>query len=223
VSGIPNSIAAEWPELRPGRLAAVLRRGSSEGCRCALLGLPDDLGVQLNGGRTGAREGPRAFRAALARFGVPWDGLNQQSIDVGIFDAGDVEPAPGSDEAALLETHRRVEAAVRALQERGLVTVCIGGGHDLTLPSARAAAEVHGGGLGGVNFDAHLDVRARVGSGMAFRRLIEGGHLEGIASRRWGSGASSTTARISIGYFHAGPACASRRRISSKASIQNRY
>jgi arginase family enzyme len=32
--------------------------------------------------------------------------------------------------------------------------------------------------VGGINFDAHLDVRTRVGSGMPFRRLIEGGFVD---------------------------------------------
>jgi arginase family enzyme len=32
--------------------------------------------------------------------------------------------------------------------------------------------------VGGINLDAHLDVRDRIGSGMAFRRLIDGKHLD---------------------------------------------
>ena len=39
------------------------------GSRVALVGLPDDTGVELNNGRTGASKGPAAFRAALARYG----------------------------------------------------------------------------------------------------------------------------------------------------------
>jgi formimidoylglutamase len=169
---VPFTAAGVWPEIRPGRFAAGLRH-APEGCRCALLGLADDLGVRLNGGRIGARGGPTAFRAALARYGVPWDGLRQQALDVPMFDAGDIIPAPGDDERALLETHRRVESAVGWLQERGLVTLCIGGGHDLALPSVSALHRVLGKTLGGINVDAHLDVRPKVGSGMPFRRLIE--------------------------------------------------
>lgn len=174
----PHTQPAAWPELGPGRFAAGLRRESPEGCKGALLGLPDDLGVQLNGGRTGARGGPEALRAALARFGIGWDARRGRALDVSLFDAGDVAPAEGSDEAALLETHRRIESAVGYFQERGLVTLCVGGGHDLTLPSVRAAADHAGQALGGINLDAHLDVRERVGSGMPFRRLIEGARLE---------------------------------------------
>jgi formimidoylglutamase len=140
--------------------------------------LPDDLGVQLNGGRPGARTGPSQFRAALAGFGVAWDGLAERELDVHVFDAGDVEPAPGEDESALFETHRRVLEAVSYLHEHGLIPVCVGGGHDLSLPSIAALSRASGAPLGGINLDAHLDVRARVGSGMPFRRLIEAGQLD---------------------------------------------
>jgi len=165
-------------EAKPGRLAARLQRASHHGCRCALLGLPDDLGVQLNGGRPGAKTGPSQFRSALARFGVAWDGLAGRELDLYVFDAGDVEPAPGEDEAALLETHRRVYEAITFLLEHGFVPVCVGGGHDLSLPAISALGRRHGAALGGINLDAHLDVRTRVGSGMPFRRLIEAGQLD---------------------------------------------
>ena len=174
---IPFVTPGVWPERSPGRFAATLR-AEPEGCRCALLGLPDDLGVRLNAGRPGAHGGPSALRAVLARFGVPWDGVRQRPLDVPIYDAGDVTPAAGDDESALFETHARIESAVAALHARGLITLCVGGGHDLTLPSVSAISSTLGRALGGINLDAHLDVRERVGSGMPFRRLIDGGKLD---------------------------------------------
>ena len=166
-----------WPEIRPGRFASTLRP-NPDGCRCALLGLADDLGVKLNGGRPGASGGPSAFRGALARYGVPWDGERRRALDVPIYDAGDVVPDAGDGEQALLQTHERVARAVASLRERGLLVLCVGGGHDLSLPSIAAVSASLGAPLGGVNLDAHLDVREKVGSGMPFRRLIEGGQLE---------------------------------------------
>lgn len=195
---IPHTIPARWPTVAAGRFAATIRTDSPEGCVVALVGLPDDTGVKLNGGRIGAREGPTAFRAALATYGVAWDGLRDRATDVKVFDAGDVEPAldgadAASDEATLFETHRRVEEALSGVHAMGLIPVCIGGGHDLTLPTVRALAKHVGGGggggaVGGVNFDAHLDVRTRVGSGMAFRRLIEDRHLDGRRFTQYGLG-----------------------------------
>lgn len=175
---IPFVRPGTWPQLRPGGLAEACLRADPADCRCALLGLPDDLGVRLNRGRPGAKLGPAALRAALARFGTPWDAASGRSLTVGCFDAGDVEPAAGEGEAALFETHDRVERAARALRERGLVVLAVGGGHDLSLPTLRALSLGEQRPLGGINLDAHLDVRARVGSGMPFRKLIEGGQLD---------------------------------------------
>jgi formiminoglutamase len=185
---VPFTRPGEWPPVRPGRFAATVETGAADGCTLALLGLPDDTGVRLNGGRPGAAEGPRAFRAALAAFGTTWDLAADRALDVRVCDAGDVEPAAGGDEAALLETHARVEAAARALHERGCVTVGVGGGHDLALPCIAALARHRGHAVGGVNLDAHLDVRDTVGSGMPFRRLITAGHLDARAFVELGLG-----------------------------------
>lgn len=163
---IPHARPAEWPEIAPERFASTIALDPAHAADCAvaLLGLPDDTGVRLNGGRPGAAGGPAAFRAALARYGTaepmegPWPG---------VFDAGDICPAD-----TLEETHERVTAATTALLALGLLPVAIGGGHDLTWPFVRAVAQARGP-LTGVYFDAHLDVREAPGSGMAFRRLLE--------------------------------------------------
>ncbi len=166
-----------WPNLRPSRFASSIRTERTQDCELALLGLPDDTGVKLNHGRPGAQQGPAAFRRALASFGTHWDGVCNQPLSVCVFDAGNIVPALGGGEVALFETHRRVEAAVLELHKAGLLPVCIGGGHDLSLPSIRALSRHVGQAVGGINLDAHLDVRSSTGSGMPFRHLIEGGHV----------------------------------------------
>lgn len=170
---IPHTQPGAWPDdIGAPRFASLVRTGAPDGCRVALIGLPDDTGVRLNNGRPGAAEGPRAFRAALARYGVAapagwtWPG---------VFDAGDVIVEPGD----LDETHRRITDAVHALVELGLFPIGVGGGHDLTFPFVRAVALKHAP-LHGVYFDPHLDVRDEQGSGMPFRRLIEGGHANAL-------------------------------------------
>lgn len=191
---IPFTRPAEWPPVKPGRFAATITSITDAGEHApasgaiALLGLPDDLGVRLNGGRPGAADGPRAFRAALAAYGTTWDLDGDAPLDAVVVDAGDVEPVAGDDEAALLATHARAQAAARALHDAGYVTAGIGGGHDLALPCIAAYAAHVGRAVGGVNFDAHLDVRERVGSGMPFRRLIAGGHVDGHAFVELGLG-----------------------------------
>ncbi len=162
---VPHTRPGRWPRpISAARFAATIRRDSPRGCAVALLGLPDDTGVKLNGGRPGAAGGPTAFRAALARYGVADPAGNPWPV---VFDAGDVTPG-----RTLEATHARVTAAAGALLDAGLLPIAIGGGHDLTFPFVRAVAARYPK-LGGIYFDAHLDVRETAGSGMPFRRLIE--------------------------------------------------
>ena len=158
-------------------MCASIELESPSGCDIAILGLPDDTGVRLNGGRVGAAKGPTAFREALARYGSAAPSGHDWPR---IFDAGDVEVG-----GSLEETHQNVMEAASALHKLGLFPVAIGGGHDLTLPFVRAASKRLGAGMVGVYFDAHLDVRDEDGSGMPFRRLIETGaarelHVHGL-------------------------------------------
>jgi formiminoglutamase len=165
MKAIPHTSPAKWPtKISPGRFAATIRRDSAAGCAVALLGLPDDTGVKLNHGRPGAAAGPAAFRAALARYGAAEAVAGRLPR---VFDAGDVRPG-----RSLAETHRRVTTATAHLLKLGLFPIAIGGGHDLTFPFVRAVAAKFPR-LAGLYFDAHLDVRETVGSGMPFRRLVE--------------------------------------------------
>lgn len=162
----PHTSAPSWPgDIPGGRFAATIRTSSPDDCAIALLGLPDDTGVRLNNGRPGAAGGPQAFRAALARYGTGEPAGGPLPL---VFDAGDIMPAGSLD-----LTHDRVTEATAALLDHGLLPVAIGGGHDLTFPFVRAVAARYPK-PAGVYFDAHLDVRETAGSGMAFRRLIEG-------------------------------------------------
>lgn len=192
---IPHTAPPFWSETRLGRFAAAVHRNSDElrdntraaaaKCSVALLGIPDDTGVGLNHGRVGAREGPHAFRAALARYGsaipMAWGAAREGGGAGGtpppppltslpyprVFDAGDI--IPGQD---IHETHQRVTEAVGAILDLGLFPIAIGGGHDLTFPFVRGLA-ARTPGMHGVYLDAHLDVREEVGSGMPFRKLID--------------------------------------------------
>ncbi len=191
---IPHTTQPTWAPKRPGRFSSTIRTDSPDGCALALLGLPDDRGVILNHGRPGAKEGPGAIRNALAAFGTSYDGLHERELDVAIYDAGDVTPSTLSDPVeALHETHERVTEAARAIHDLGMIPICLGGGHDLTFPTVRALAQHAGVPVGGLNLDAHLDVRAEPGSGMPFRSLIEGGHLNPKCYTTLGAGRFSNS------------------------------
>jgi len=155
---IPHCAPPDWPEpIAPGRFASLVRTDTPDGCAVALLGLADDTGVALNGGRPGARDGPDALRHALARLGGAQPASGTWPI---VFDAGNIIAGETLD-----ETHERVTSATSALIELGLSPIGIGGGHDLTFPFVRAMTQ-HCAPMTGVYLDPHLDVRDEPGSGM---------------------------------------------------------
>jgi arginase family enzyme len=161
---VPHVTPPEYPVRPEGRFASRISDTDPSGCRVAVLGLPDDTGVTMNGGRAGASRGPGAFREMLTKIGVAEPAGFEWP---GVFDAGDIVAA-----ATLEETHERVTEATRALLDEGLIPIAIGGGHDLTFPFVRAVADRVDHPVV-VYCDAHLDVRETPGSGMPFRWLAE--------------------------------------------------
>ena len=138
-----------------------------------IIGVPYDEGVLLNGGRPGAVEGPSAFRQALLHFGTTHDAGRATDFDLlTLADAGDLEVVPG-DPAA---THERLAEAVVTILAVDAIPVIIGGGNDATFGSAKGLQQRFPS-IGGVNIDAHLDMReVRDGvchSGTPYRRIIE--------------------------------------------------
>ena len=128
----------------------------------AIIGLPDDRGVALNGGRVGAAEGPGAVRKWFYRL--------VSTGEVKIADLGDMEM---SDDLHA-DHDRATEAIAIALGKAERVAV-LGGGHDWGY--CPIAALQQGGSVGFVNFDAHLDVRpSRIHhSGTSYWRALENG------------------------------------------------
>lgn len=173
----PVGWGSSGPAASPtvGRFGGTVRTAFTPDCRVAILGLPDDLGVRLNGGRAGAAMGPTAFREVLAKYGVAQPKAWSWPV---VVDVGDVQPAPGDSPQTLAQTHARVTEAAKALVQMNLFPVAIGGGHDLTYAFVRGVIEGHKS-LGhkppgsGVYLDAHLDVRETPGSGMGMRKLVE--------------------------------------------------
>ena len=156
--------------------------------RAILLGVADDRGVKLNGGRHGAADGPARFRDYFGRLPAP----PEFSAD-SVLSAGDLMGAEHTG-----ETHARLAEIVVVLRNRFPLArlVVIGGGHDhaygevlglarwlaQTDPRARVAV---------LNVDAHADVRPHTGephSGTPFRRLLlePSARLDGASLIAWG-------------------------------------
>ncbi|MFM8436948.1 MAG: formimidoylglutamase [Candidatus Kapaibacterium sp.] len=148
----------------PGDLVAV-----------AILGVPQDLGVQRNGGRTGAAEAPRAIRKHFARLTVS-SGPNELPPERMILDAGDIK----CEGCSLEQIQERQFEVVSTLLSIAETVIVLGGGHDIAYPNGRALA-ARSESIGIVNVDAHLDVRPMIEhdgqylshSGSPFRQLLE--------------------------------------------------
>jgi formimidoylglutamase len=142
--------------------------------RVALVGVPQHIGVERNGGRVGAAEAPDAIRAMLYRL-TPYDLATGHSIPNGfLFDMGNIRC-----DGELEEIHDRLSEVVRGVCAAGVIPLVLGGGHDTTYAAASGVHAVHGP-LGLLNLDAHLDVRPPNplrNSGTSFRMLIEEGKL----------------------------------------------
>lgn len=149
-------------------LLAPLSEGAVD---VALLGVPFDEGITMGGGRPGAAEGPSALRRALRRFGTAFDlELDVDLASLRLADAGDVSVVPDDVDA----THARVTQAALGALEHAHTLVVVGGGNDASFATVRALAAR--GAVGGVNIDAHFDVRelvrGRATSGTPFRRVL---------------------------------------------------
>ncbi len=172
---IPSSVTFPQPLTDPGdpRLKHRLQQWHGGAADVVLVGMPFDHGVVLNHGRPGAAQGPKAFRQALLRLGATYDGDHQVDFDyLRLADAGDVEVVPEDVSAS----HERLTAVVESVLARGAIPVVIGGGHDATFATV-GALQHRWPSCGGINVDAHLDMRpvedGRIGSGTPYRRILE--------------------------------------------------
>ena len=173
---------ARLARMRPDDPRLGERLSDYATAQVAILGCPQDEGVQRNGGRPGAAQGPAEIRRALYKLTV--NGLESLRI----HDAGDTAPL-----ATLEETHAAHEAAVAKLLADGKRVIVLGGGNDISYPDCAALAKDAGDVLA-FNVDAHFDVRpdASRNSGTPYRQLLEEGLLKGARFFELGSQAFCT-------------------------------
>ncbi len=139
---------------------------------CVIVGAPQHIGVERNGGRPGAAEGPAAFRKAFSKLAIS---AFEQHINTGklvIADAGDID----TEGKTLEQIHDEQYDIVAQILSHGYVPIIIGGGHDTAWPTIRAL-EAMGKPYGVVNIDAHADVRplkdgGRAHSGSPFYQML---------------------------------------------------
>jgi formimidoylglutamase len=144
-----------------------------------LVGLPLDFGTVLEGGRAGAVQAPDAIRRELRRYHKTYNLEHNVSLDqLRIADAGNLDlrhPDHGRN-------HEVIKAELTQLLRRYPRVVVLGGSHDGTYSTVRGlAAAQDGAEVGGINLDAHADVKDKpvISSGTPFGKLLREGLLRG--------------------------------------------
>jgi agmatinase len=141
-----------------------------DGVDVAIVGVPSDVG-----GTPGSSYAPRAIRNASSILRpvsayhrlAPLDHLRA-------IDYGDVPVIGGS----LLRTYEEMEKTLAPLVQSGVIPICLGGDHSITLADLRVAAQTHGP-VALLQFDSHTDVydvyhgTERYNAGTMFRRAVE--------------------------------------------------
>ena len=118
--------------------------------KLALIGIRYDENSSFT---KGAADAPPQIRAALRSDA--WNLTSENGTDLSgdstFFDAGDIEPVPGSDMNTLIEN------SIYTLIADGLAPISLGGDHSITHPIVRAFARKYKD-LSVLHFDAHPDI-----------------------------------------------------------------
>ena len=129
-----------------------------------LLGYAVDKGVELNKGRTGAKDGPDVIKKVFANLPV--------TRKCNVYDYGNVE----HDHQTLEETQEEYAHFVAKSIKRHKQTFLLGGGHDIAYAQYLGTREAYPeASIGVINIDAHFDTREAEGStsGTSFRQILE--------------------------------------------------
>jgi agmatinase len=124
------------------------------GVDVAIIGIPFDSGTTY---RPGARFGPRGIRNASGIL-RPYPAEGEEAwgpfVNLTVVDYGDVEV----DQHYIDETVAQIQAELSRVVEAGVMPVCLGGDHTISLPILRALAQKYGS-MALVDLDAHPDFR----------------------------------------------------------------
>ncbi|RFP64665.1 hypothetical protein D0N36_12955 [Hymenobacter lapidiphilus] len=145
-----------------------------------LVGLPLDFGTVLEGGRGGAAHAPNAIRSELRRYHKTYNLEHNTDLRrLRIADAGNLPLRA----ARHTDNHETIAIELARLLAQYPRVVVLGGSHDGTYSTVRGLHAATGGQpLGGINLDAHADVKDRPGllsSGTPFGNLLREGLVAG--------------------------------------------
>lgn len=150
---------------RLGECVQLFDGSFSENFDVAILGYPDDEGIALNGGRTGAHLAPDLIRQYLYKM-TPH--LVRPALPK-ILDLGNV-----SLSQPLLERHEQGRTLCAETLKKQKRFISFGGGHDYGYADTAGFLDQYPNGIV-INFDAHLDVRPTdkgINSGTPFYRML---------------------------------------------------
>lgn len=149
---------------------------ATEDVDVAFIGIPFDTAGSY---RTGQRFGPAAIRDAsvMIRRHNPIQKITIFDYISGV-DYGDMPIVPGNIE----ETYRLIEEGLKPVLDAGIIPVCLGGDHSITLGELRAVAKKYGP-VALVHFDSHADTDdepfgLKYNHGTPFRWAIKEGLLD---------------------------------------------
>lgn len=147
-----------------------------EGIDYAVIGVPFDTASTY---RTGSRFAPSAIReisSLIKPYNMP---LNINVVEwLSGVDYGDIAVIPGYIE----ETYKRIEVGFNPIVKAGVIPICLGGDHSITLGELRAIAKEYGP-VALIQFDSHFDtIDSYFGMpynhGTVFSRAIEEGLID---------------------------------------------
>nr|SBO97281.1 Agmatinase [Nonomuraea gerenzanensis] len=119
----------------------------------AIFGVPLDAGATY---RPGTRFGPQGIRRSTNLFGTYSYELGVDLREqLNLVDIGDVFTIPGN----LEKSFDQISQAMSHVVQQGVMPVVLGGDHSIGFPTIRGLAAHHGGNVGIIHFDRHVDTQ----------------------------------------------------------------
>ena len=159
--------------------------------RFVLFGIPEDIGVKANFGRTGTASAWENVLKSLVniqhnRFCKGYDVIVLGSINTEVFQekAQQLNPKNKTDLEELYnlvgQIDKDVSHLVSVIVKSGKIPIAVGGGHNNSYGLIKGTALAKAKAINSINFDAHTDFRALEGrhSGNGFSYTYEEGFLD---------------------------------------------